>query len=349
MKRLFLSLLLAAALLLSACSPRLPAEQPDMTEEPTEPAAGIAAIDHCVVEPDERAAMNDADRAQYRRLMDAMLSRADSVTLDTDAERTAFLLELLRESPYAFFARDITARGATVSFTYAYPEQEQQRMLAFMDEQLLAVANRRAEPDDNELDIILKIYAAVCGRIDYDTMREDNKQLGSPLFDYPADEMYKALRDNTALCYGFAYVMRYALLQRGIDAFCVYGQCRARDMGHEWVIFRWDDAYFHCDPAWDRTDGDMSKLIYFGATDTERAADTLEMRPFGEYHLGDYGDIRCDDERFGIFRGIISCTPVGGHSYLLEDRKGNVTVFDSEDFSLKKDDPIGGATGGACC
>ena len=341
MKRVFLSLLLTAAVLLSACSgqeeakePTAPPSQLMTTEYPAEPAAGIAAIDHCAVEPDERAAMSDSDRAQYRRLMDAMLGREERVTLDTQPSRMDFLLELLHESPYYFFTSDVRVSGTTVAFTYAFSAREQQEMLDFMDGELLGIANSSASPEDNALDTILKIYAAVGGRISYDTEREDNKQLGSPLFDYPADELYKALRDGRSLCYGFAYVMRYALLQRGIDAFCVYGECTARGMAHEWVIFCCDGSYFHCDPAWDRGEG-TAKLLYFGATDRERALDTLMPRDFADYHDPAYGVVVCDDERFSVFRGIVSYFSLGAHRFLLEDRKGNRTVFNTEDFSVK--------------
>lgn len=340
MKRV-LPFLLSAVMLLSACAGEKTQQVPTLsvqptaqttTEYPTQPVAGIAAIDHCVVEPDERAAMSESDREQYRVLMDAMLSRAPSVTLDTEASRMDFLMELLRESPYFFFTSDVSITVTTVGFSYAYSADKQRRILAFMDEALLDIANHDASPDDNALDTILKVYAAVGSRIDYDTDREDNKQLGSPLFDYPADELYKALRDHKSLCYGFAYVLRYALLQRRIDAFCVYGQCTAREMGHEWVVFRYDGAYFHCDPAWDRGDG-TAKLMHFGTTDLEREQDTLLPRAFSDYHAGEYVVV-CDDERFSIFRGVVSYSYLDGHRFLLEDRKGNRTVFNTEDFLL---------------
>lgn len=346
MKRVCLALLLAALLLLSACtSPKEPGATPatpdqagttvyETTEEPSEDIM-LTAIDHCAVEPDESAVMTDRDRAQYRRLMDALLCRADSLELDLDEQRVDFLLELLRESPYAFFAADVDRQGTRVGFTYAYSAEEQQRMLALTDGALLEIVNSDVSPDDNELDTILKIYAAVCSRIDYDAQREDNKQLGSPLFDYPADEVYKTLRDHKGLCYGFAYVLRFALLQRGIDAFCVYGECRAHDMGHEWVIVRYDGVFFHCDPAWDRAPGEGGKLMHFGKTDREREADTLVPRDFAKYHLPAYGEVSCSDERFSIFRGVVRFSWLGGHRYQLEKRDGRTVIFRSDTFTTE--------------
>lgn len=335
-----LALLIAAVLLLSACGENQPAPTvPDATEAAEHRYTPITAIDHCVVEPDEREAMTDSDRVQYRALMDAMLTRQDRVTLDISEDRANFLLELLKESPYYFFTQSVRKEGTSISFTYAYSAEEQQEMLTFMDVSLLKLANSDAQPDDNELDVILKVYHAVGMSLRYDDARDDNKQLGSPLFDYPADEVYKSLRDGRGLCYGFAYVLRYVLLQRGIDAFCVYGECRAHDMGHEWVILCYDDRYFCCDPAWDRAADQETKLLHFGKTDAERTADTLVPRDFAEYHEAGYPQVVCDDGRFSIFRGIISYTVEGDHRYTLMDRDGEVFLFDSQTIEITPQSP----------
>lgn len=344
MKKILLAWILSAALLLTSCtaapsgaSAGEAAEETAATPTEAETAAPdgmLSAIDHSVVEPDELAAMTDGEAAAYRALTDALLAREESVTLDADAERVEFLLELLHESPYYFFAESVDAQGTQVTFRYAYTAQEQQEMQELMDSALLSIVNCDAAPDDNELDTILKIYSAVTHRIEYDLEREDNKELGSPLFDYPADEVYKALRDGKALCYGFAFVMRYALLQRGIDAFCVYGECRSHEQGHEWVVFRLGDRYYHCDPAWDRASDNNVKLIHFGKTDDERTADTLYPRDFAEYHEAVYPAFVCDDERFGIFRNVVSFSYTGGHCFYIEDRDGNGAVFDTESFTV---------------
>ena len=323
-----------AAMLLSACAEAEQASAPTEPSDEPAPYRAITAIDHSVVEPDEAAAMSQSDRAAFRALTDALLAREEQMTLDVDPSRVAFLLELLHESPYAFFASDFRADGTQVAFTYAYGAQEQQRMQELMDSELLAIANDKAAPGDNELDVILKIYCAVAHRIEYDLQREDNKQLGSPLFDYPADEVYKALSDGKGLCYGFAYVMRYALLQRGIDAFCVYGDCLARQAGHEWVVFRLGDHYYHCDPAWDRASGEYAKLLHFGKTDGEREADTLVVRDFSSYHEAEYPAVVCDDDRFDFFRDIIRFSYVDGHRFYLENRDGDGVLFDTETFEI---------------
>ena len=328
------ALILAAALTLCSCAAG-GGRQEDTTEYAAAVYRPIGEVDHCVVEPDEAAVMSDNDREQYERLMDAMLSREDEVDLYLAGDRAEFLLELLRESPYYYFVSSAGADGGRVSFTYAYSAEEQADMLALIDREILRIANSNASDDDNELDVILKVYSAVGHSIDYDNAREDNKQLGSPLFEYPGDEIYRALSEGKGLCQAFAYVARFALLQRGIDCFCVYGECRARDMGHMWLVFRCGGRFYNCDPAWDRASYGYSKLVHFGKTDSERIADTLEARDFAEYHYAKYGRVECTDDRFRELRGIVRYTYLNDHRYYLEDRDGNSMTLDTESGEIE--------------
>lgn len=336
MKKILLSLLLVLSLLLASCAPAADQNSAVPDETATEYLA-VTEIDHCAVEPDDRAAMSDDDRAAYRRMMDAMLSHQYELTVQGMAGRLDYLLDLMRRSPYYFFLSGARTDGDRVLYSYAYTAEEQQEVLSYMDTELLQIANANAAPTDNELDTILKVYGAVTHRLNYDHERTDNKQLSSPLFDYPADEVYKALRDGKSLCYGFAYILCFALLQRGIDCFTVYGQCRARDMGHMWNIFRYDGAFFHCDPSWDRAEGAYAKLYHFGKTDDERFADTLEARDFADTHLAAYGAVQCDDTRFSIFRDIDRFTYVTGHRFFLKSNSGKEYIFDTSRFILNSD------------
>lgn len=330
MKKTVLSLLLIVSLALSSCA----LTSDDTATEATAPTEYLlTAIDHCVVEPDERAVMSDDDVAAFRLMMDAMLAHEDAVDIpyDTDLD---FLLDLMRQSPYYFFLDSADAGDHRIRFTYACTGAEEAEMLSFIDSAFLELVNANAEEDDNELDTILKIYYAVTHRLTYDTSRDDNKQLGSPLFDYPGDEVYKALRDGKSLCFGFAYVLRFALLQRGVDCFCVYGESHAHNMGHEWNIIRYDGAFFNCDPSWDRADSGYSKLYHFGKTDAERLSDALEARTFSSYHFPSYGEVACTDTRFSIFRGVVRFSYVGDHRFYLEDHQGESGIFDTESFEL---------------
>lgn len=337
MKKLFPALLLTACLLLASCTADAPVGT-DATE-PTEyadPHAPITAVDHCVLEPDDRAQMSDNDMTAYRALMEAMLSRRERVTPQPDTVTLDFLLDLLQQSPYYYFLSGTIIDGKTVRFSYAYPAAKQQEMLDFIDEQIIDIANHEADPDDNELDILLKIYLAVTHAMKYDTEREDNKKLGSPLFIYPADEIYKALRDKKSVCYGFAYTMRYALQQRGIDCFCVYGLCTLHGDGHEWIKFLYDGQWFNCDPAWDRVTNDYAKLIHFGKTDREREVDSLVETDFSTYHDPAFGDVVCTDDRFFVLRKIVRFTYISGHHFYMTDNFDNEYIFDTETLTLEE-------------
>lgn len=334
MKKCLFALLSAICLLFCACSASAPAAETDAPTEYSEEYRAVTEIDHCVLEPDDRARLSDRDKEAYRVLTDGVLSHDGTVTLKPETVTVSELIALLRESPYYFFLSKAEVSANTVRLTYAYTAEKQAEMLSFMDGEFLRISNYEAAPDDNRLDTILKIYLAVTHAMTYDHDRTDNKHLGSPLFIYPADEIYKALRDKKSLCYGFAYVMRFALLQRGIDCFCEYGLCTAHGDGHEWIKFLYDGEWYNCDPAWDRVSDDYAKLIHFGKTDREREVDTLIPTDFSTYHTAEYADLSCTDDRFFLFRDMVRFSYVSGHRFFMVDRENNEYIFDTSTFSF---------------
>ena len=295
----------------------------------------VTQIDPCVVEPDDRLHMSDEDEEYYRVLMDTLLSRKPHVTLSQNKEKNEYYIDLLMQSPYYFFAKSCTLDEGVVTFEYAYSDEEQTKMHKFIDNKFLEIVNSNASKDDNELDIILKIYSAVASSMTYDSNRTDNKQLGSDLFLHPADEIYKGLKDKKGLCYAFAYTLRFALLQRGVDCFCVYGPCTDRNEAHMWNVFEYDGEFYTCDSTWDRTDEEYPKLHHFGKTDGERVADNLAMHDFSSKFFDEYNKVECTDKRFKIFRSISSYEYLGGHKYKMADWDAIEYTFDSQTFELK--------------
>ncbi len=311
MKRIF-ALILTAAVLLSACSFHVADTDGRITEY-----VALTSINHYVVEPDERAVMTDEDERLFRGMVDAMLARAPSAALPDDKEHAALLIDCLRQTPYFFFVDSYTVEDGAIHLSYAYDSDRMEEMLAFMDEQLLLIANHEASDTDNALDTVLKVYHAVT-HMTYDKERTTDKEVTSPLFVYPADEIYKALRDNRSVCYGFAYIMRYVLLQYDIDIFCVYGEVTSKNEGHMWNIVRLSDSYYHIDAGWDRDRGLYSRLMMFGKTDAERRADGIAFGDFADDHYAAYGAVVCDDTRFSFFRNVSRFSPAGEHSFYLE-------------------------------
>ncbi len=333
-----LSVILIAVMLFSvcACSKSQPQTKADNSVAPTtEKYQAISEIDHCVVEPDDKLHMSDEDEAYYRLLMDAMLDRKDSIALSDNKEKNEYYIDLLRQSPYYFFAERCEVVGNKVEFEYAYTEPEQSKMLEFLDKKFLDIANHDIGPDDNTLDIILKVHSAVARQMNYDHSRTDNKQLGSPLFNYPSDEIYKALYKGESLCYGFAYTFRFALLQHGIDCFCVYGPCANRNEAHMWNIFKYDGKFYTCDTAWDRSEEEYPQLFNFGKTDAERFSDGLETREYSSKFFGEYGEVKCTSETFKIFRGIDRYAFTNNHTYYMVDFDGKEMLFDTRTLVLK--------------
>ncbi|MBQ7133153.1 MAG: hypothetical protein IJO20_01505 [Ruminococcus sp.] len=335
MKQL-LSLLLTLSLLLFLCSCKegTPNTSTDISTTET-PYRAITEINHYVVEPDDKLHMSEADELHYKALMDGMLSRKSEVSLSKDKTRNKYYIDLLRQSPYYFFLSDCTLEDDTAHLSYAYSEDEQKKMLSFIDSTFLNLINTHANQEDNTLDKILNVHGAVARYMTYDNERTTDKQLDSPLFKYPDDEIYKALRDKKSVCYGFAYTLRFALLQLGIDCFCVYGPCSAREEGHMWNIFRYNDKFYTCDSAWDRADEGYAQLFHFGKTDKERESDYLTRTGFSSTFFEEYGEIKCVDETFRIFRGVDRYTYASIHSYYIVDYDGNEYIFNTETMEMK--------------
>lgn len=336
MKRLF-SLLIILSLTLSFCGCKNSsvsviggADTPKEAEY-----KAVTEIDHYAVEPDDELHMTDTDTLYYKKLMDAMLNRKAQVKLSSDKTKNEYYVDLLKQSPYYFFVEECTLTDSTAAFSYAYSKAEQDSMQDFIDSTFLDIVNTNCSEEDNTLDKILNVHGAVARYMTYDHEQTDNKQLDSPLFKYPGDEIYKALRDKKSVCYGFAYTLRFALLQLGIDCFCVYGPCRDRGEGHMWNIFKYNGNFYTCDSAWDRSDEDYARLYHFGKTDKEREASTLFRTDFSSAFFDEYGEIECVDETFKIFRGIERYTYVNPHTYYCVDFDSNEYIFDTETMEMK--------------
>lgn len=327
MKRVFAFILAFCLLFLCSCT--------NAGKEPSKKEYfAITQIDKCVVEPDEKAVMTKDDEKFYRKLMDAVITRKDSVTLSDDETKNKFYIDLLMQSPYYFFLSACELNGSNAKLTFAYEKDEQDEMCEFLDSEFLKIANYNAAETDNELDTVLKIYYYISKGYNYDYDRTDNKNLDSPLFTYPDKEVYNFLKDKKGLCYGFAYTMRFVLLQRGIDCFCVYGDCIYNDDSHMWNIFKYDGEFFICDSAWDRANDTYARLYNFGKTDEERISDALDVVDFSTYHFEEYGKVECTDKRFLIFRTVMRFSYVEDHKFFMEEFGGEHKMFDTEKFEF---------------
>lgn len=323
-------------MLLCSCSTKGDSKEKSNNKE----YVAVSTIDRCVVEPDKKAIMTDVDRKNYEALMNALIGQKESVkfTLDNSEKENQkdidFYFDLLRQSPYGFFLKDYEIEKDKAKLSYNYEKEQQEQMKDFLDGEFLKIVNYNAKEEDNELDTILKIYFYITKGFDYDFERTDNKTLDSPLFTYPDKEIYNFLKDKKGLCYGFAYTMRFALLQRGIDCFCVYGDCTSGDDSHMWNIFKYDGAFFNCDSAWDRASGAYAKLYHFGLTDVERDNDALKRVDFYSYHNKEYGKVECTDDRFKIFRTVMRYSYIKEHRFFMEKYGDKDYIFDTQLFDF---------------
>jgi len=296
----------------------------------------IEKINHYTVEPDKASAMDDNDQKYFHKLVDAMLDYKDSVKLNSYDKKNDLYLDALKQSPYYFLVKDYTLSDRYLKITYNYTKEEHKNIIKYMDEQFLDIINCNAQKNDNSLDTILKIYGCVAKGFEYDHSRTENYQIDMPIFTYPSDEVYNTFQTKKGVCFSFAYILNYSLLQAGIESFCVYGNCHAHNQAHMWNIFKYDGEYFNCDVVWDRSeDNGYAKLYHFGKTDAERTSDTLTSINFLSTHYPPYAYIKCTDKRFSIFRGIQRFSYIGKHKFFVEDFENNEKIFDTETFEIK--------------
>ncbi len=337
MKKLIAVVLALVLVLLCSCTGTEVTPQPTTPKEPeTTGYMIIEKIDHCAVEPDDALHMSNEDKAHYETLMDGMLNRESKIMLSDSKEQNEYYLDLLKQSPYFFFVDEYTLSDDSISFTYAYSKEKQEQMLSFIDKKFLQIVNSNASENDNTLDKILNVHAAVAREMTYDHSRTKDMELESPLFQYPDDEIYLALKKGTSVCYGFAYTLRFALLQLDIDCFCVYGPCRDQGEAHMWNIFKYNDKFYTCDVAWDRSEEDYAQLNHFGKTTKEREVDSLKIKGYSSTFFDEYGEVECTDETFKMFRSIDRYSIVSTHTYFLSDFQGNEYIFDTETLEMKK-------------
>ena len=296
----------------------------------------LDAVDHAVTEPDEQMSMSENDKKNYQKLVDGFLNREESVPLNASPDDCAFYLELLRENVYFFLVDDASYDdSATFRFSYAYDEQEQSDIISLMDSAFLGLMNTDCDENDNELDKILKLYYAVTEYLSYDHSGESTTPITDPVFRYPSDAVYRALRDKTTKCYGFSYVFTFVMRQFDFECFSVYGMYRKRSDSHMWNVFQYSGSYFNCDPAWDRSEEAYSKLTNFGKTDAERLSETVEAIDFSTYHEEGYPVPVCIDDRFNKFRGIIHFSYFSPHTFYTEDFKEREQFFHTDTFTLR--------------
>lgn len=263
----------------------------------------IERIDPYVVKADVRAYLSEDEIDLYRKLVDAVFAREKRVTLSKDYDANLRVFGALKGNPYFFFVKKLEFTGdhSAVTLSYAYTEEEQREMRAFMDEEYLRLLREIVRPEMNELEKTLSVYRYFARRIEYDYEWLEGLNLSDERFLYPEIEIYQALKTNRGVCHSYTYLCEFALQQLGVECLRFSGQMADRDEGHMWLVVRIDGAYYHCDPTWDRGDGQVG-LNYLGMTDQERRDSGVVN--FETCYDQAYGEIRCDSDAFSVFRGV---------------------------------------------
>jgi hypothetical protein len=330
-------------------TPTLPTDPSSLTDStsqidpssPIDPSASIdppapkvpilTEIDHYTLDPDDAAHASEEQKAWYRRLVDGVLAREESVTLSDSYDENLYCWGLLMSNPIYFVVEkvDFSSDHKTLLFTYAYSAEEQTEMISFIDKQYLTILNEIIPDDANDLEKVLRVYEYFSSHIEYNYEWLAGLQLAPEDFLYPDIQIYEALSTNFGVCHSYTYLCEFAFALLGIDSFGITGYDTNADGYHMWLLVKIDDHFYYLDPTWDRNQDGTVGLRYFGMT-TERRTDTglVDFDNFEAFHEPEYGSVPADDDRFSVLWDTYSFEFGPSHTLILYDEMGNTQIYD---------------------
>ncbi len=196
-----------------------------------------------------RSQLNASDQEIYDSIYDCMISYG---------ERTAPVLLPSKEYAYQLY-RDVLADwpelfwvGNTCTITSSPASQGLQ--IAFLPQYLAAKSEIASQQDfidatiaplltelssKSEYEKITGVYTYLVDRYIYD-------------IDYQGNSIYDCLRDNRAVCQGYAKTAQYILNKLNIEAIYVSGEATNSDGTdlHAWNIVKAEGQYYHFDATW---------------------------------------------------------------------------------------------------
>ena len=297
--KLFLAVLLTAALLCGCGGPQTAPVDPDPPApvEPAEPELP-AAIDFTWKPYVSNVYITETAGAsleqQLRAAVDAMLNRAEYSPCPIDDMETDKLVGTLRQSfpPFAQILADYRIQDGQIFYTYALSAEEQTRLMDDFARQVEAIIEEAVCETDTALMAVLSLYHHYSKAITYDYAGLDSDPGEVDL------TAYRGIMEKEGICQTFAPAFAYLCMQLGVDAITVGGLNSTNDEAHSWVMLRLDGKDYFADPTFENGDGGQG-LRYFGMTGEKRALDGYEQKDVNVgWNLKFAGDMSLDDTRF---------------------------------------------------
>ena len=186
------------------------------------------------------------DYELYCSFVDAMLAYESTIPGFSSEQQPRTIWEIFMTEFYPARAICATYHDTDTPFSYEdgiatvcfkLDEQEHHQLLSDY-EFIINDALSFIDEDDNEVEIIEKIYEYVSCTMSYDIGR---------IRVYT----YECILSGTGVCRHYAEYMILLLHHAGIEAFSCSSDCEAfPDFNHMWVIARMNGQYYHFDPTW---------------------------------------------------------------------------------------------------
>lgn len=281
----------------TAQTPSAVAPSPEASVE--QPVPLRIEYDHYLIPELADGFLDEAQRAYYRRLVDAFLVREESFDLSPevrgheDAWRASALFGHL--NPLGSLGTVSTSPdGMTQMLDYYFDEAEHASMVSSIAPRIEGLVADLIPEQANDLDAVAAVYQHLASTTSYTQ-------------DGPLTGAYGVLIDSSGMCGGFASGMSWLLAQAGFDiAYPVEWTPDDPEVeGHAWALVELDGHFYHFDPTWENDETGGLGLRFFGMTDAERISPGTPG-PFAYLLLDDVLPLpEATDERFLPLRDVV--------------------------------------------
>lgn len=169
----------------------------------------------------------------------------DEETLD---EMLTHIIEYSRMNTYLEgWTYWVEGERGYVEFQYSLRRDEIIQQEQFVKKEIERIAQAIIKPSMSTYEQVKAVHDYIVLHTAYDERAAE--QCGEPECYDPAYSAYGLLKNNIAVCEGYAQVMTLLLDYIGIENYYVQGM--ADDELHAWNLVKVDDAYYYVDTTWD--------------------------------------------------------------------------------------------------
>jgi hypothetical protein len=245
------------------------------------------------VVPSDAKAYLGADYKDYKSLVEAILARQQVIVFDNKAVIPKVMSCFYAEFPLTFLLSGdykVDKKGRTLTLTYRYDAGQHKALVKAFQTRVTDVIQSVIQPQYNPFERMLALYRFTAQNISY-----VNGDDVSP---------YNALMNGVGICQSYDGVLRFLLLQVGIDG--ISGDAFVTDgAAHVWSMVKVNGAWFHLDPTFENSTTGGAGLVYFGMNDSRRVDSGVKM-PIST-GINEWWKPKapaCKSDRFAAFVGV---------------------------------------------